>query len=70
MPKRFWGPVSESKTVYASRSNAAQEGDVNALSAIYRRAIERYEEKQKGGPEAASDDGTKYTEDSADAVRR
>jgi hypothetical protein len=55
---------------YAPRLDTASESGSGALAAIYRRAIERYEEKQKGGPEAASDDGPKSTGDSADAVRR
>lgn len=44
---------------------------LDALAAIYRRAVERYEEShvkaEEGGPETAPDDGTKLKEDSADA---
>ena len=61
---------SMQEITYSSCTEIVSESGSGALAAIYRRAIERYEEKQKGGPEAASDDGTKYTEDSADAVRK
>src|SRR5215208_646835 len=46
---------------YAPRLNIASESGSGALAAIYCRAIERYEEKQKGGPETAPDD-TKESE--------
>ena len=38
---------------------------LDALSAIYRRAIARYEEKQRGGPETAPDDAKGFEIDRA-----
>jgi hypothetical protein len=36
-------------------SEAASERELDALATIYRRAVERYEEKQKGGSVTAPD---------------
>ena len=46
---------------YAPRLDTASESGSGTLAAIYCRAIERYEEKKKGGPETAPDD-TKESE--------
>jgi hypothetical protein len=54
--KRFWVSAAEPSTVYTSRSEFASDSGSSALAAIYRRAIERYEEQKKGGPETAPDD--------------
>ena len=62
--------AAELKTVYTQRSETASESVSGALSTIYRRAIQRYEQKEKGGPGTVPDDGTESTLDFADAVRR
>jgi hypothetical protein len=61
---------SVQETTYSSRTKIAYEGGSSALAAIYRRAIDRYDEVKKVGPETAPDDGNKFKEDSADAVRK
>jgi hypothetical protein len=48
-------PAPEPKVVYASHPKGAPEAGLGALSAIYHRAIQRYEEQKKGGPETAPD---------------
>ena len=45
--------------IYPPRPDIASESGSGALVAIYRRAIERYEEQPKGGPETAPNDSTK-----------
>jgi len=62
--------AAEPRIVYTPRPETASESVSGALSAIYHRAIQRYEQKEMGAPETVPDDGTKSTEDSADAVRR
>ena len=57
-PRRFW-VSAEPKIVYTPRLGTASESVPGALSAIYSRAIQRYEQKQEGGPETASDDAMK-----------
>ncbi len=46
-----------------STSEVISEGERSALAAIYCRAIERYEEQKKGGPETAPDDAMKGSSD-------
>src|SRR5215217_5942112 len=54
-PRRFW-VSAEPKIVYTPRLETASESVPGALSAIYSRAIQRYEQKEKGGPATAPDD--------------
>jgi hypothetical protein len=48
--------ISEPAITYMPRSDATPQGELNALKAIYRRAIERFEEVNEGGPATAPDD--------------
>ena len=48
--------AAEPKIVYTPRPETASESVPGALSAIYHRAIQRYEEKPKGDPATARND--------------
>ena len=56
--------------IYTPRPDATPEGGLNTLAAVYRFILFESSARKEGGPESASDDGTKSTEDSADAVRK
>jgi hypothetical protein len=47
--------TSETAMTRIPRSDAAPGPGIDALAAIYRRAIERYNEAKEGGPNTASD---------------
>ena len=51
--------AAEPKFVYIPRPETASESVSGALSAIYSRAIQRYEQKLKGGAETAPEDTKK-----------
>ena len=63
--RRFWVSAAEPKTVYTPRPESAPESESNALAVIYRRAIERYMEKPKGGPATAPNNVMKGSNDRA-----
>ena len=48
-----------SRIIYTCRPNTRAEAELNALEAIYRRAIERYDEGKEGGPATAQKDDVK-----------
>jgi hypothetical protein len=50
---------AEPRTVYTPRSDAKPRSELVALEAIYRRAIELYEEGQEGGPAITAPDSAK-----------
>ncbi len=58
--------MNNPRTTCAPRPDVSRERDV--LSAIYRRAIERYEEKQKGSRPAAPDDAERRSSDGARTI--
>jgi hypothetical protein len=48
--------MTSPRITYAPRHDTASKGELDALVAIYRRAIERFEDTKKGAPESALDD--------------
>ena len=51
--------IAELRTVYTTRCDSTPQGELSALEAIYRRAIERYDEAQEGGPAMTAPDDAK-----------
>jgi hypothetical protein len=62
--------TSETAMTRIARSNAAPELGIDALAAIYRRAIERYQEAKEGGPRITAPDSAKGGSDVSSAKRR
>jgi hypothetical protein len=57
--------VSEPRVIYALRPDTTPWPITIALAAIYGRAIERFEEDKKGGPETALDEDEGNSDDFA-----
>ena len=49
-------PATEPTIGYLPRGDATSESELNALEAIYRRAIARYDQGKEGGATTAPDD--------------
>ena len=47
--------MNSPRITYTPHPDAMLEAELGALTTIYRRAIERYEEKEKGGPASRPD---------------
>ena len=62
--------MSGARITYTPRPDATPEGGLNTLAAVYRFILFESSARKEGGPESALDDGTKSTEDPADAVRK
>jgi len=51
--------LNSPRIVYRAKDDVRPEGELNALSAIYQRAIERYDERKEGGATTATNDAMK-----------
>ena len=61
--------TSETAMARISRSDATPEPGIDALAAIYQRAIERYQEAKEGGPRITARDSAKGGSDNDSSAK-